>query len=321
VSFAAPLLLLGLLALPVLVVWYLRHQRHRSAAAAAFSSPWLAPSVMPNRPGWRRHAPIFAFALALIALVVAAARPQAKVATSVKRSSVMLLIDTSGSMAATDVAPTRLDAVRRAAGRFLDRAPSQAGVGLLAFNTAPTLVQSPTTDRSAVRSDLAALRASGGTAIGSALQSALRILAEVPATHGRRPPAAIVLLSDGTSTSGVDQLTEARVAGRQHVPVYTVALGTPTGTITVPRGKGRSGTVVHRAPPDPQALAAIARASGGQAYTAADSGHLSAIYDHLGAQLGRHIVKQEITSSFAGVGLVLLLLGSALTLRWLRRLV
>jgi Ca-activated chloride channel homolog len=320
-SFAAPLLLLGLLALPVVILWYFRHQRHRAAAAAAFSSPRLAASAMPHRPGWRRHVPMAAFGLALVALVLAAARPEAKVVMPVKRSSVMLLIDTSGSMASTDVAPTRLAAVRQAAGRFLDRAPSQVSVGLFAFNTAPTLVQSPTTDRSTVRSDLADLRARGGTAIGDALQSTLRILTEAPATNGRRPPAAIVLLSDGTSTSGVDQLTEARLAKQQHIPVYTVALGTPTGTITVPRGNGKRGTVVHPAPPDPQALAQIAQASGGQAYSAASAGRLSAVYDHLGAQLGHRTVKQEITSSFAGVGLALLLLGSALTLFWLRRLI
>jgi Ca-activated chloride channel homolog len=321
VSFAAPLILLGLLAVPALLYAYMRQQRQRTAAVAAFTSAALAPSAMPRRPRWRRHLPMAAFGLAVIALVLAAAKPQAKVAVPVKRSSVMLLIDTSGSMAATDVAPSRLAAVRRAAGRFLDRAPSQASVGLLAFSTSSKLVQAPSTDRSEVRSDLADLRASGGTAIGDALQSALRLLASAPAINGRRPPAAIVLLSDGTSTSGVDQLTEAREAARQHVPIYTVALGTPGGTITVPRGRGQTGTVVHRAPPDPQALAQIAQASGGQAYTAANAGRLSAIYEHLGAQLGHHTEKQAITTSFVGAGLVLLLLGSALTLGWLRRLI
>jgi Ca-activated chloride channel family protein len=320
-SFAAPLALLGLLALPLVVYGYVVRQRQRSGAAAAFSSPVLAASVMPRRPRWRRHVPMVAFGLALIALVVAAAKPEAKVAVPVKRSAVMLLIDTSGSMAATDVAPSRLKAVRRAAGRFLDRAPSQSSVGLLAFNTAPTSVQSPTTDRASVRADLADLRAGGGTAIGDALQRALRLLANVPEQSGRRLPSAIVLLSDGTSTSGVDQLTEAREAAHQHIPIYTVALGTPTGTITVPAGKGKRGTVVHPAPPDPQALAQIAQASGGQAFTAATAGRLSNVYDHLGTALGHRTVKQEITSSFAGAGLVLLLLGSVLTLGWLRRLI
>jgi Ca-activated chloride channel family protein len=320
-SFAAPLVLLGLLAIPVLVYGYLRQQRHRTAAVASFSSLALTPSVMPRRPRWRRHVPMIAFGLALIALVLAAAKPQAKVVQPIKRSSVMLLIDTSGSMASTDVAPSRLQAVRQAATQFLDRAPSQASIGLLAFSTTTKLVQSPTTDRTVVRSDLAALRASGGTAIGDALQTAMRILATVPATDGHRPPAAIVLLSDGTSTSGVDQLTEARQAAREHIPVYTVALGTPGGTITVPAGKGKTGTVVHKAPPDPLALAQIAQASGAQAYTAQNAGRLSAIYKHLGAQLGHRTVKQAITVNFVGAGLLLLLLGSLLTLRWLRRLI
>jgi Ca-activated chloride channel family protein len=262
-----------------------------------------------------------AFAAALLLLVVAAARPQATVAVAVQRSSVMLLIDTSSSMASTDVAPSRLEAVRRAAGRFLDGAPSRVVVGLIAFNQAPAVLQSPTTDRTAVRSALARLRARGGTAIGNALQSALHVLGSVPGKRGMRPPAAIILLSDGTSTSGVDQLTQARQAGREHIPVYTVALGTPNGTITEALPNGHGATVVRPAPPDPQALAKLSQASGGQAYTAANSGRLNAVYEHLGAQLGRRTVKQEITAGFAGVGLVLLLAGSALTLRWLRRLV
>jgi Ca-activated chloride channel family protein len=320
VSFADPLILLGLLALPALIYGYLSHQRRRSAAAAAFTSARLAPSVTPHRLGWRRHAPIAAFGMALVVLVVAAARPQARVTLPVQRSSVMLMIDTSGSMASTDVVPSRLEAVRRAAGRFLDGVPSQVSVGLMAFNQAPKVFQSPSSDRAAVRSSLAQLRPGGGTAIGTALQAALRILTTTPRQNGARPPAAIVLLSDGTSTSGLDQLAQAREAGRQHIPVYTVALGTPQGTITVPRANGQ-GTEVHPAPPNPQELAKIAQASGGQAYTAASAGRLSAVYQHLGAQLSRRTVKQEITASFAGVALVLALVGSALTLGWLRRLI
>jgi Ca-activated chloride channel homolog len=319
VSFAAPLFLLGLLALPVFVYWYLADQRRRGGAAATFTSARLAPSVMPHRPGWRRHVPIVAFGLALLVLVVAAARPQAKVAAPVRESSVMLLIDTSSSMAATDVAPSRLAAVRTAAGRFLESVPSRVSVGLMAFNQAPTVLQPPTTDRSAARSDLAHLRAGGHTAIGNALQSALRVLTGARKQNGMRPPAAIVLLSDGTSTTGVDQLAQARQAGRDHIPVYTVALGTPGGAISSPNGHG--GTVTHPAPPDPKALAQMAQASGGQAFTAADAGRLSAVYEHLGSRLGHSTVKQEITPSFVGAGLVLLLLGSALTLRWLRRLI
>lgn len=316
-SFAAPLVLLGLLLVPALIYAYLRQQRRRTAAVAAFTSARLATSAMPRRPGFRRHVAMAAFGLALLVLIVAAARPQAKVSAPVKRSSVMLLIDTSGSMASTDVAPTRLDAVRSAANRFLDRVPSQVSVGLMAFTKTPTVTVAPTSDRETLRSDLAHLRPGGGTAIGTALQSTLRILTGMPAA--KRPPAAIVLLSDGTSDAGIDQLTQAREAGRLHVPIYTVSLGTTSGTITVPNGHG--GTAVHQATPDPQALAQIAQASGGHAYTAASAGNLSAVYDHLGVQLGRRTVKQEITASFAGVGLALLLVGCALTLRWLRRLI
>jgi Ca-activated chloride channel family protein len=314
VSFAAPLFLLGLLAVPALAILYVAYERRRGAARATFATSWMAPSVLPRRPGWRRQVPIGAFALAVIVLIVAAARPQAKVAAPTKRSSVMLLIDTSSSMASTDVAPTRLDAVRAAANRFLASAPSRVSVGLLAFSKTPSVVQPPTGDRAVIRSDLASLYAHSGTAIGNAIQAALRILAAAPKQNGTRPPAAIVLLSDGTSDSGVDQLAQAREAGREHVPIYTVALGTPTGTIKI-------NGVVHPAPPDPQALAQIAQASGGQTYAVRSAGRLSAVYEHLGAQLGHHTVKQEITPTFAGAGLVLLLIGSGLSLLWLRRLI
>jgi Ca-activated chloride channel homolog len=316
VSFAAPLFLIALVAVPLLVLAYVRTQRHRGAAVAAFTTARMAPSSLPNRPGWRRHVAMAAFGLSLLVLIVAAARPQAKVTVPVKRSSVMLLIDTSASMASTDVAPTRLAAVEKAANRFLDRVPSRVDVGLMAFKKSPTIVRAPSTDRQAVRSDLSQLQAGGGTAIGTALQSTLRILTGMP--PAKRPPSAIVLLSDGTSDAGIDQLTEARQSGRLHIPIYTVALGTPNGTITVHTARG---TAVHAAPPSPQALAQIAQAAGGQAFTAQSSGDLSAVYDHLGTQLGHKTVNQEITASFAGVGLVLLLVGGALSLLWLRRLV
>lgn len=319
-SFQNPLVLLGLIGLPLLVGWYLAQQRQRRRISSIFVSPALLPSVAPRRPRWRRHVPIAAFGLALGVLVVAAARPQRTVATPVKRSSVMLAIDVSGSMAATDVAPSRLAAVQAAAKRFLDGVPSSVSVGLMSFNQTPTVLQSPTTDHDAVRAALGQLHTGGGTAIGNAIQAAVRSLTAVP--PGRtRPPAAILLLSDGTSTSGVDQVTAARAAGGQHIPVYTIALGTAQGTIVVPRGNGQQGTVVHRAPPDPQALAQVAQASGGRAYTATSAGRVSAVYQHLGAQLGHRKVKQEITAGFAGAGLALVLLGCALSLRWLGRLI
>jgi Ca-activated chloride channel family protein len=319
VSFAAPLVLLGLLALPLLAATYARVARARSRAAEAFAAPRLLASVAPARPGWRRHIPMTAFALALAVLIVAAARPQTTVAVPVEQASILLVTDVSGSMLATDVAPNRLVAVRRAALRFVDRVPARVKVGVMAFNHVPSLLQAPTRDRAAVRDALARLAASGGTATGDAVQAAVRILTGSSSQTGKQPPTAIVLLSDGASTRGSDPVQAAQAAGRRHIPIYTVALGTANGTITVPRPGG--GTQTKKVPPDTRSLEQMARASGARAYTAAAAGRLSQVYDRLGSQLGRKKERRPITAGFAGGGLALLVLGAALSLRWFGRLI
>ena len=319
-SFAAPLVLLALLVLPALAVLYLRHQRERSRAAAAFAAPALVASVAPDRPGWRRHVPMLIFAIALAVLIFAAARPRTTVAVPVERASILLATDVSGSMEATDVAPSRLVAARRAAQRFVDRVPKQVNVGVMAFNTRPSILQSPTRDRAAIADALAALSPRGGTATGEAIQAGVRSLTRVRGTGGKRPPAAILLLSDGASTHGVDPIAAAQAAKKAGIPVYTVALGTPQGTIKVPRANGQ-GTITRSVPPDPESLARIATASGGKAYTAADAKGLDQVYERLGSQLGRKDEKREVTAGFAGGGLAILLLGAALSLRWFGRLI
>jgi len=319
VSFAAPLVLLALAAVPALVALYASHQRGRRRAAAAFVEPRLVASVAPHRPGWRRHAPMLVFLLALAALVVAAARPQRTVAVAVERASIMLATDVSGSMLATDVAPSRLVAARQAAKRFVAGVPRKFNVGVLAFNQTPTVLQTPTTDRAATAVALDRLSSSGGTATGQAIQVATGVLSRPGPDRGARPPAAIVLLSDGASTKGIDPVAAARRAGRLKIPVYTVALGTTRGTITVPGPGGMTQT--RAVPPDPRSLAAVARASGGQAYSAADARRLSRVYERLGSQLGHKQVKRQLTAGVAGGALALLMLGSALSLRWFGRLI
>lgn len=317
--FAAPLVLLGLLVLPVLAAAYVRHGRARTRAAAAFSAPHLAASVTPTRPGWRRHAPMLVFALALAGLLAAAARPQTTVAVAVEHASILLVTDVSGSMEAQDVAPTRLVAVRRAATTFADTVPKQVNLGVMAFNQTPTILQSPTTDRIAVKTALQRLRASGGTATGDAVRAAVRILTSAPGVGGKPPPGAIVLISDGKSVTGVAPLTAAQEAGQHHIPIYTVALGTPGGTITIPRKSG--GTQTRPVPPDPQTMRQIAAASGGQSYRATDAARLSQVYEHLGSQLGRRNEPRQVSSLFAAAALALLLAGATLTLRWFGRLI
>ncbi len=317
-SFLHPALLVALVAIPLLIWWYAGEQRRRAKAASAFAAPTLSASVAPRRPRWRRHVPMLAFALALAVLIVAAARPQRTVAVPISTATIMLANDTSGSMAARDVAPSRLAAAQRAANEFVAGVPDSVRVGLLEFNSRVTVLQAPTADHSLVRSALAQLRVTGGTAIGDAIRTALRSVASAAKTSGKQPPAAIVLLSDGSSDVGSDPLTAAQQAAAAHVPIYTVVLGTANGTVTEKRG---SGTVTIPVPPDPPQLAAIARISHGQAFTATNAKGLDTVYQHLGAELGHKKVKHEITAGFAGGGLVLLLLGSVASLAWFGRLV
>jgi Ca-activated chloride channel family protein len=192
----------------------------------------------------------------------------------------------------------------------------------MAFNQTPSVLANPSTDRPAAFEAIASQTASGGTATGEALITATTSLRSTPADAAARAqspaPAAIVLLSDGASTSGRDAIAAARAAGEQGIRVYTVALGTNEGTITVTRKDGS--TVTKPVPPDPDALARIAEASGGRSFTAATAVGLSEVYQRLGSQLGHKTEKREITAAFAGGGLALLLLGGVMSLGWFGRL-
>ncbi|MGZ8632674.1 MAG: VWA domain-containing protein, partial [Solirubrobacteraceae bacterium] len=285
-SFASPLVLICLVAVPVLVVLYGVHLRDRRRAAAAFAAPALTASVAPHRPRWRTHVPMLAFLLALAILVLAAARPQKTVAVPVERASIMLITDVSGSMQATDVRPTRLVAARIAAKRFVAQVPKTVNVGVMALSSKPRVLASPTRDRVAINTALDQLAPRGGTGTGEAIQAATNILRHQPGVNGKRPPAAIVLLSDGAATGKIDPVAAAQAARKLHIPIYTVALGTAQGRITVPRPGDAGGTETRQVPPDPRSLAEVARASGGKTYAAADASKLSDVYKSLGSLLG-----------------------------------
>ncbi|MDX6719182.1 MAG: Ca-activated chloride channel, partial [Solirubrobacteraceae bacterium] len=225
-------------------------------------------------------------------------RPQRTVAVPVERASVVLVTDVSRSMSATDVSPTRLEAARRAAQSFLKKVPGELRVGLVSFSDAAQTLQAPTTDRALVSRALQTLQPISGTATGAGLRTALDDL-KIGDASTRRPPAAIVLLSDGSATDGTAAYEVAAEARRLRVPIYTVALGTPQGTITL-------GGRMLQVPPDTAALQRIASLSGGDAFRAEDSDQLGAVYDRLGSQIGTKPEKREITVVFAGAALLLL---------------
>jgi Ca-activated chloride channel family protein len=319
VTLREPLFLLGLIAIPLLVWWYVGNEARGRRGREAFAAPGMLASVAPVRPGFRRHLPVALYGIALAALIVALARPERTVAVPAEQATVLLVTDQSGSMEATDVAPSRLVAAREAAGRFLDRVPAKVRVGAIAFNQGVRVLQTPTTDREALREALAGVKAAGSTATGKALKVALAT-ARRPTTPGAKPPpAAIVLLSDGKSVRGDNPVDVAREAGRAKVPIYTISLGTDSGTIQSRRKDGsvRSEPV----PPDRAAMQQVAEVSGGKAFSATDAKALDAVYERLGSQVALKKVKREVTAGFAGGALVLMLLGGALGLRFFGRFV
>jgi Ca-activated chloride channel family protein len=309
-SFGSPLFLLGLLLVPLLVAAQMVSRRRTRRYAVRFTAvPALkaAAAAAPRR--WLRHLPATLLLASLAALVFALAKPQRTVAVPVERGSIMLVTDHSRSMQATDVEPDRLRAAQAAARNFLSQVPPAVRVGVVAFSNSPDAVQSPSSDHSEARRVIDLQVADGATATGDALQVALETLT-ADRQNGKRPPAAIVLLSDGKTTTGRDPVDVARTAARLKIPIYTVALGTADATVPNP-GFGPPLPV----PPDPETLAEISQASGGRAFTAEDSEKLSSIYKTLGSQLGTKDQKREVTSSFALLGLGLLLGGSALSVR------
>lgn len=316
-SLREPLFLLGLLAIPLLVWWYAGRERRGRAGRDAFAMPAMLPSVAPRRPGWRRHLPVALYTLALAALIVALARPQTTVAVDAEQATVLMVTDQSGSMQATDVPPSRLIAAREAAHTFLDRVPRKVRVGAIAFNHGVRVLQTPTTDRRALHEAIDSIRPAGATATGEALAIALDIAKRPAAPGAKPPPAAIVLLSDGKSVRGRDPVEVAREAADANVPIYTISLGTPSGTIDSRR---KDGTIRQEpVPPDPETMREVAEVSGGRAFSVSDADALETVYKRLGSQVTKKEEKREVTAGLAGGALAFVLLGGLLGLRFFGR--
>jgi Ca-activated chloride channel family protein len=314
VSFAAPLYLFGLLLVPLAAAAWWQRRRQAKRYAIRFTAISSARLAVGRIPTWRPFVPMALLLASVATLVVALARPQRSVAVPIERATIMLVTDHSRSMESNDVAPDRLAAAQKAANTFVDQLPKQVRAGIVAFSTAPDAVQAPTTDRDPVRQIINQQFPDGATATGDALSVALSAITSDTgsgAGAGKRPPAAIVLLSDGKTTTGRDPVGVAQAAGQAKVPIYTVSLGTSDGVVTAP---GFGGYVP--VPPDPETLGAIAQASGGKAFTAEDSGRLSSIYKNLGSQLATKKHKREVTTAFAIAGLVLLLGAAATSVRF-----
>jgi Ca-activated chloride channel family protein len=318
-SFHWPLALLALLIVPLLVGAYVWRERRRVEAARRFGNPDLLPNLVAESPGWRRHLPLALLLLGLTAMLVGIARPHATVKVKEQEATVILAIDTSLSMKADDVRPTRLAAARAAALAFLDKVPDKYRVGVVGFTGRAYVAVPPTHDRDLARQALHSLRSGEGTALGDAVALGLRLSAQQRAADGSRPPTSILVISDGAQMSGRTTPQQAAQRARaQHVPVYTFVLGTPDGVVEVPLADGY--TAQLRVPPQPQVLQQMAQATGGQFFAVRDDARLRRIYTNLGSRLGSHAQSREISDYFAGGSAALLLVGGALSALWFRRM-
>jgi Ca-activated chloride channel homolog len=312
-----------LLVLPLaLLVGYVVVQRRRHAQVLRFTSVDLLDAVAPRRSAWRRHLPAAATLLALVVLALAFAQPALAMRTPRDRATVMLTLDTSASMTATDVAPSRLAAAEAAAVRFVQALPSGVQVGLVSFDSAARLLVPPTRDRAQLTDAIHHLAVGGGTATAAGIHESLAAIAAVPkGSDGKKTPAAIVLMSDGSPTVGDGTLppqpaaeAAAQDAKAQSVAVDTIAFGTSGGVVTV---QGQDIPV----PYDPQAMAQIAADSGGRSFTAQTAGQLASIYDRIGRDVAYVVRTRELTAAFTGAALVIAVLAAAGALLWTQRLV
>jgi Ca-activated chloride channel family protein len=307
---------------PLLIAGYVLAERRRRRESERFSSAAMRPNVVSRAPGFRRHLPVALFLAALAAMLVGLARPHAALSVPREEATVMLAMDVSRSMVATDVRPTRLAAAQAAVKRFLERLPEKYRVGVIAFSNTAEVVSPPTQDRAIVRAAIDALRPASGTAIGDAIKRSLDAARIGPALPGRRatlPPTSILLLSDGAQTQGnLRPQAAALLARREGVRVHTVALGTSDAVVEVPRPGGLRERVT--VPPDPQTLRAVASTTGGRFFPAPSAARLDAVYQELASRLGSEKKDREITVAFAGGSLVLLLVGAILSIVWFRRL-
>lgn len=317
-KFLSPAWLLLLVPIALLLAVYAALQLRRNRYVARFSNVELLGSLAPKRPGWRRH---LTFALLLIALTVLAlgvARPSAKVKVPRDRATVILAIDVSLSMEATDVLPSRIEAAKRAAQKFVGLLPKRINLALVAFGGNASVIVSPTIDRTAVETAIKGLKLQESTAIGEAVFTSLQAISvfgqATTAKGDKPPPARIVLLSDGANTVGRPVSDAIEAARKAKVQVSTIAFGTDSGTVTY---QGETIPV----PADKPTLEQLAERTGGSFHTATSVQELEKVYSNIGQQIGYTTADRDISWRFLTGGVIVLILAAGASLLWSGRLV
>lgn len=334
-SFIWPWMLPLLCLIPILILVYILMQRRRQQYALRYASLSLVKEALGRGPGWRRHIPTALFLISLTWMILALARPEATTLVPSAEGVVILTLDVSGSMSATDLQPNRLEAAKAAARAFVEKQPETAQVGIVSFSDNAFIVQPPTNDKDAALAAINRLNWQRGTAIGRGLIASMDAIAEktglpldtnlaldpqnaqpepTPMPKGQYQNAIIVLLSDGENNQWPEPLEIAQKAAERGIRVYTVGIGSEEGAIV--RIQGRS----IRTRLDEQTLRAIAELTDGQYFNAQTETELVRIYENLSTNLVLKTEKTEITAYATAVAVLFALCAGFFSLLWFNRL-
>jgi Ca-activated chloride channel homolog len=333
-SFIWPVMLILLIVIPLFILLYLRMQRRRKRLAASYGS--MGMTLAAGRDlGWRRHIPIALFLIGLTILLIALARPQTVISLPRIEGIVMLTFDVSGSMAADDLKPTRMEAAKEAARQFVLSQPPTVQIGVVSFSDSGFTVQVPTNEQEVILATIDRLKPERGTSLGNGILMSLEAVANAqagdtssyytnltltpgptptPMPRGTYTSAAIVLLTDGENTTSPDPLEAAQTAADRGVRIHTVGIGSAAGSILEIEGYS------IRSRLDEETLQQISRLTDGTYYNAENEQELLAVYNNLNPQLVIKPEEMEVTAVLAGLSIVILLIGAAFSLVWLSRL-
>jgi Ca-activated chloride channel family protein len=333
-SFIWPVMLILLIVIPLFILLYLRMQRRRKRLATSYGSMGMT-LVAGRELGWRRHLPIALFLIGLTILLIALARPQTVVSLPRIEGIVMLTFDVSGSMAADDLKPTRMEAAKEAARQFVLSQPPTVQIGVVSFSDSGFTVQVPTNEQEVILATIDRLKPERGTSLGNGILMSLEAIANAqagdassyytnltltpaptptPLPRGTYTSAAIVLLTDGENTTSPDPLEAAQMASDRGVRIHTVGIGSAAGSILEIEGYS------IRSQLDEAMLQQISRLTDGTYYNAESEQELLAIYNNLNPQLVIKPEEMEVTAVLAGLSIVILLIGAAFSLVWFSRL-
>lgn len=339
-NFIWPIMLWGLLALPLLVLAYLWLLRRRKRSSLRFAHLGLVKQAMGTRSAWRRHVPPALMLLALAVLLFAAARPTAVISLPLQQETIVLAMDVSGSMRATDVQPNRLVAAQEAAKAFVTQLPRSVRLAVVSFAGTAAVVQAPTLSREDVVAAIDRFQLQRGTAIGSGVVLSLATLFPeagidlsqitgqramppgpndkpkqdwVPVQPGSYSSAAVILLTDGQRTTGPDPVEAAKMAADRGIKVYTVGIGTKEGETI-----GFEGWSM-RVRLDEETLKTIANITRADYYYAGTADDLKKVYQGLSTRLAVEKKETEITALFAALGALIVVLAGGLSVWWFGR--